>query len=366
MSRTPLPELLAFGFSVVVFLFGTGIGCNAVWQPPPPPQGLPSCIDSASHITQATSGDRTYSFPPGEGVDAYGVAWSQSGNAVEVSDTGPGCWVGGTISGPYLPGVAVYECTSQHCPGGTCPSPCLDYHTTAGVQWDTDGPDLELEDLCIEHYGDGLSMYQDSGGAYLTGVHIHETLDDAIENDFCDADAAFLDSLAEDVAILMAPRLRGSASGDCTPRLWEVRDSLVKIKRPAYWYRQGDRGDDRAGSVFKLNPDCNNPDFAITNSTFVVDRPSNDGEELVPPLPTLVECEGNTVLLAGTPSENAEVLAEGDKCDGLSNGERLAALSDCYTVIARQVGETQQQFLDRTGWTTKVSQWKQNHIGRCP
>jgi hypothetical protein len=352
-----------------------GAASGALGCGPAPRAG---CAAGATTVEIASAAVRIYAYSvAAKAVEALGVSWLEleGSNGVEIEGSQSGCWHAGKISGPYFPGVAVYECTSQHCPNGSCPSPCLAYHTTAGMQMDTGGPPLTIEDTCIEHYGDGISMYDGSGSIVVRRVHLHETLDDGIENDFCDASASFEDSLAEDVAILFATRLRGSASGDCTDDTWAIRDSLVKIERPAYWYREGDRPGQRSGSVFKLNGDTNQPRHVLTDSVFVFDKGSGDSGDWFPPLDTIVECRNNVVLFAGTAAETAAILAQLGRGDGLPNGQRLAALvaMGCFRRVDRLESESEDEFLARplpelggSSWDQKVARWKESHrSARC-
>ena len=92
-----------------------------------------SCLATARTTEQATVGETEYFYDSvGHAVRGTGVLWRDIfGNAIQLDGGQAACWSGGFIDGPYHDD-SVYECSSEHCPGGICPSPSNDYHTTAG------------------------------------------------------------------------------------------------------------------------------------------------------------------------------------------------------------------------------------------
>jgi hypothetical protein len=336
----------------------------------------------------ATAADRTYTTPPW--ISADGVIWtppySAGGSGVEVSGSGERSFYDGGIDGP-LPLNAVYECaredddecpvagTSLHCPGGdedtcaVCPTPCYEYHTNEAVAHATTGR-MSYQDQCYRDYGDGISA-EDLGSVwsgeievargYFTAIH-----DDAIEHDGCKS-IYVRDTFLDGVNMGFAMRPRSGDGVDCEDSTIRLEDVLVRLHRFTYSYKNRPG----TGGVFKL-ADGNLPWFQITGSTFLIGGPNalpGDGQSFLPPPGRIAQashCEGNTLLFAGTEAQRAAWLADDDGSDGLTNAQRLSALSYCYTFVAKPDSQTYADFIWQY-WLPLSSEWNVNHqsAGGC-
>jgi hypothetical protein len=66
------------------------------------------------------------------------------------------------------------------------------------------------------------------------------------------------------------------------------------------------------------------------------------------------------MLWQGTQADWEDMLSDGDSSDGATNGERLAALSHCYTVIVKPASQSAADFR-RQRWDPLVAEWKATH-----
>jgi hypothetical protein len=314
-----------------------------------------SCLATARTTEQATVGETEYFYDSaGHAVRGTGVVWRDIlGNAIELDGGQAACWSGGFIDGPYHDD-AVYECSSEHCPGGVCPSPCLEYHTPAGVAPAVTAPTV-VENVHIKDYGDGVSQESSANRAPLEvqGVWLENIHDDAVENDF-GASVKVIDTLIERAWIPFASRFRSGDDIDARGEVFEVRNTLVlmHIFPNTYKMRAGH------GTLWKWPHNGMAPGFIVTDSVFVAEKLV--GGLLFPLVDQLVECRNNKLLWAGTLADWDDALSDGDDSDGLDNRGRMAALSHCYTVIVKPASESKASFLAKH-WDPLAAAWKATH-----
>jgi hypothetical protein len=332
----------------------------------PPPA---SCVDAGSTFEQATAAVTTYSFlSPGHVVDAEGVSWSGIvDRALSLLGSEPGCWTEGTADGPY-DDASVYECIPLHCPSEGCPTPCLAYHMTECIAPEAAGGQA-IEDFECAHYGDGISRELASGEIVVLRAHLHDLNDDAIEDDYGLASTRVFDSLIDGVHIAFGDRQRSSQDNDATGTEWEVRDSLIRARANQNPYKQRPghgafwKGDRIATHQHR---------YRLTSNVFVA-QGLKQGGLLFPVMGYVDECAGNTLLWAGPLTGDGgweDALADQDDfADGLSEGERLAALNaafpDCFRVVLKAEEQTEAEFLDTPwpelggkSWNQLVAAWK--------
>ena len=334
-------------------------------QASPPP---PSCVDAGSSFEQASATVTEYEFlTPGHVVAAAGIRWlGIEDEALSLLGVERGCFRGGLVDGPY-DDASVYECSNVHCPVAGCPEPCLAYHTTACIAPESTGGQ-EIEDIECSHYGDGISRKLASGDIVLRHAHLHDLQDDAIEDDYGLSNTRVFDSLIDGVHVSFGDRQRSTQNNDATGREWEVRGSLIRVRPDANPYKQRPgHGGFWKGDKSALHQHR----YRITNNVFVA-QGLKQGGLLFPVVGYVDECEGNALLWAGPITGSGgweESLADlSGFADGLSDGERLAALNaafpGCYQVVLKPEDRTEAEFLDAPlaelggkSWNQRVAQW---------
>ena len=333
-----------------------GVACAAVTGLAAPASQAQSCLTTAQSVEKATSSSTDYVYDSaGHAVDARGVSWLDiPDHVLSLDGSADGCWDGGRIDGPY-PENAVYECSSEHCPSSGCPSPCLPYHTTAGMA-PNDGARV-IENVHIKDYGDGISVESASGDIVAKGVWFENIHDDAMETDYAHQSMSCLECLFERANMIMAFDRRSSADGNVPIPGWtiELRDSLARLHRFSNTYKQKPGH----GSVFKDDPSVS-PEFIVTDNTFLLGPVAGSGQVQFPLLGQVKECARNVVLWQGTQEAWEDMLATGGGLDGATNGERLQALSSCYTAYVKPAGQSAADFLKQR-WDPLVAEWKATH-----
>lgn len=336
---------------------------------PAPPTIGETCLDGASSIEKASSSKDRYKFDsPKKAVDASGVDWQGSGDEaslVRTEGSDQACFSGGkngSILDGGFPLDASYECNSTHCPSGGCPNPCYAFHSAAGL-----GPDVTnvhiIEDLQIRNTGDGISMQTaDSRDVIVRRVYMLNIHDDAFESDFANGGFVIDDCLVEHAYVGFAMRLRSSASGDQTNKVWAIRNNLIRLSSNINNYKQKPGH----GNLYKLDGGSNEPIFVLIGNTFVL-GPVMGGKKVMPPVSQTQECSNNTILWLGSQSDWDSYMGSSDHPDGGNNGERLAALnskfgSTCMNIVIKPSGTSVDGFLDQQGWNSKVQQWKNSHV----
>jgi hypothetical protein len=333
---------------------------------PAPPA---SCADAGATFEQATAGTAVYSFvSPGHVVAAEGVSWlGVVHRAVSLLGTEQGCFTGGVADGPY-DDASFYECSAEHCPLEGCPTPCLEYHSTECIAPESAGGQV-LEGFECAHYGDGISREEASGDLVIVRAHLHDLNDDAIEDDFGLSSTRVFDTLIDGSHIAFGDRQRSEADNDATGWEWEVRDSLIRVRANANPYKRRPGH----GAFWKgdRNP-VHQHRYRLTDNVFVA-QGLKQGGLLFPVAGYVDECAGNTLLWAGPIAGDLgweEALADqSDFADGLSDGERLAALNaafpDCFRVVLKPEEQPEAEFLATPfaelggkSWSQLVAAWK--------
>jgi hypothetical protein len=312
-----------------------------------------SCLDSARSVTSVSGGTRDYEFASGEAVDAQGNRWlGLLSDGIEFTGAVAGCWSGGTFDGE-LPENICYECSSEHGYPGECTCVGDGYHTTSAMRPDEPAP-IDVEDAHLANYGDGISVGPDSGDVIARRVWFQDLHDDAMESDYAEQSLVCHDCLFERVWIAQAYRRRSSAS-DNDPKsglVMELRNSLVQVHRFSASYKMKDGH----GSVYK--DDHFDPDFVVTDNVFLLGPVAGGGKQFPNPATTR-ECRNNLVLWQGSQSDWEDMLDE-DTRQGSTNGEDLAALSDCFTTIIKPSGQSAAEFRAQR-WDPLVAEWKATH-----
>lgn len=356
MYSARLPLLLLAPLVLMGVVSPQGWQC----QSPPEPVG-PACVDTATVVEFAKASDTSYAFDTGaKGIDARGVRWEDiPGHAVETTGALGGCWSGGTVDGPY-PEDAVYECSSEHCPSGGCPDPCLPYHITAALSVDNRGT-TTFDGFSMLDYGDGLSVERGYEGTVIArDCYAADLHDDAFEDDYSQTNWVVERCLIDRAFNVFAYDRRSSA--DESPKAgwrYEIRDSLIRPHRFTNAYKQ------KAGhgGVFKDDPDVA-PAFVFSGNTILLGPVAGSGQVQFPNADTTTECEGNLYLWQGTQGAWEDMLAGGDSSDAGSNGERLAALNarftSCITTVVKPSAQSAASFRAQR-WDPKVAAWKADH-----
>jgi len=333
---------------------------------PPPPGG--SCADAGVTFQTATPEERSYWFAtPGHVVAADGVSWLDViHRSVWLLGAEAACWTDGRADGPYAD--SFYECTAEHCPLEGCPVPCLEYHSTECMAPEAAGGSV-VEGFECAHYGDGISRELLSGDLVVRRAHLHDLNDDAIEDDYGLANTRVFDTLIDGAHIAFGDRQRSSQDNDASGTEWEVRDSLVRSRPNLHPYKR------RQGHSAFWKGDRNvlhQHRYRLTNNVFVA-QGQKVGGLLFPVAGYVDECAGNTLLWAGPVTGDGgweEALEDQDDFpDGLSDGERLAALNaafpDCFRVVVKDESQTEAEFLalplaelGGRSWDQLVAAWK--------
>jgi hypothetical protein len=320
-----------------------------------------SCLAAARETERARPTKTSYAYTaPGQAVDATGVAWrSTQHHAVRMRGSHDACWSGGAIEGPVAED-GVYECTPEH--GWRGSGPCLPFHTTAGLAPEVKAPLTTIEDVRIAHYGDGISLEPESGPVVIRRAWLHDLHDDAVESDF-GKPLTIESSLIERAFMAFATRPRSKSWVDQRAVVFTLRDSLVQLHRFTNSYKQRPGH----GGFFKWPLDGSGPRFALTGNVFLMNDPGA-GQLTLPLADRVVECRNNVLLFAGGEARYRSWLRDaGDLPDGLrDNRARLAALGECYRVVARPSDQSEAAFLAEH-WDPLVARWTAAHAaGQAP
>jgi len=355
--------------SLSPFVLLATLACAALVARHPGHASEASCREAAATRERAAPSRTDYVFAsPDHVVDAAGVTWrGVDGHALKLTGSARGCWHGGSVEGPY-DDRSVYECEPAHCPEPGCPTPCLAYHTTACLSPRSAGG-MVIEDLACAHYGDGISRERTSGDLVIRRVHLRDLNDDAIEDDYGLSNTRVFDSLLDGVHGAFGDRQRSSADNDATGTEWEVRRSLVRARANALPYKRRPGH----GAFWKGDRDPRHQHrYRLTDNVFVAEGRKRGGL-LFPVAGFVDECSGNVLLWAGPlegPGGLAEALADASGfADGLTDGERLAALNaafpGCFRVVRKPARQSVAEFLAAPhaalggkSWQQLVAAWR--------
>jgi hypothetical protein len=326
-------------FALAWAAFGGGAGCLSS-----PVQ--PTCLDNAS-LTIASPSQRLYDYPvPDHTVDARGVDWvGQSADGVDLEGAGDGCFVGGRIEGTWSQTDSwdLYH-GRKALPSGLGGYPLIVEHTR--MRNFGDGAAVELATPCPN----GSPVWLLLRDSLLEDLH-----DDAVESDgLCSVEVE--DTLIDRAYVAFAFRNRESQPNrDGSGNTVYVRGNLVRMHAFASNYQ----GQTAHNGIWKWARGGRGPKVVVRDTRFLAfDAPS--GGTLFPFVNRVHACSNNVLLFAGSEAEWQQALAGGcdDKGDdGLCDGERLLALSYCYTVITKPDTQSEAAFL-ATHWDPYVASWK--------
>jgi hypothetical protein len=286
----------------------------------------------------------------GKVVDARGIDWAgQQRHGIELEGSVGGCFQGGNIAGTWNP-AATWET----------------FHLTAALSVDSLGQPMRVHATRARNYGDAVSIEPDvpcpNGSLkpwlYVRANHLEDVHDDAIESDgLCSVEIA--DNLIERTFVAFAFRNRSSdPDRNGTANTVTVDGNLVRM----HAFPQNYDGQTVHGAIWKWAHEGRGPRIVVRNNRFLAfDAPVLGG--LLPYVNRVESCQNNVLLFAGTEAEWAQALAEGcddQGDDGLCTGERLLALSSCFTVITKPDTQSEVDFL-AAHWDPYVATWKAGH-----
>lgn len=315
------------------------------WTPPPtqlcPVTGLPPTLAGASRLY-------TYAYPVGI-VDALGIDWAgQVRHGIELDGFGAGCFQGGNITGTWDI-AATWET----------------FHLTAALSIDGTGQPMRVHSIHARNYGDGVSIEPDvpcpngSLGPWLhvRANHLEDIHDDAIESDgLCSVE--IFDNLIERSFVGFGFRNRSSDPyRDGSANRVTVTNNLVRL----HAFANNWEGISTHGALWKWAHEGRGPWIVVHNNRFLA---FDAVRGLFPYVNRVESCQANVFLFAGTEAEWTQALTLGcddDGDDGLCQGERLTALSNCFTVITKPDTQSEADFL-ATHWDPWVASWKASHL----
>lgn len=323
-------------------LLGGGAGC--ISKAPPPPTEL--CPATGVGPTPASPSSRLYVYDtPGKIVDARGVDWvGQQRHGVELDGSVAGCFQGGGITGTW-----------------DIASTWETFHLTAALSVEATGKPMRVHAMHARNYGDGVSIEPDvpcPNGAlnpwlYVHANHFEDIHDDAIESDgLCSVEIT--GNLIERAFVAFAFRNRASDRDRTGASNKVIVDgNFVRL----HAFASNWEGISTHGAFWKWAHEERGPRIVVRNNRFLAFDAVGG---LFPYVNRVLSCENNVLLFAGSEAEWAQALAGGcddDGDDGLCTGERLLALSHCFTVITKPDTQSEADFL-ATHWDPYVTYWK--------
>lgn len=327
-------------------LLGGGVGCLS---PKPPPQ-TELCPSTGIPPTLASPSLRDYVYGSiGKIVDARGVDWAgQQRHGIDLEGSVGGCFQGGSVTGTWDM-AASWET----------------FHTTAAISVDSSGQPMRVHATHLRNYGDGVSIEPDvpcpNGSLkpwlYVRANHFEDIHDDAIESDgLCAVEIS--DNLIERSFVAFGFRNRSSDPNRTGSASTVVVDgNLVRMHSfPSNWEGIPDHG-----AIWKWAREGRGPRIVVRNNRFLA---FDAVKGLFPFVNRVQSCRDNVFLFAGTEAEWAHALTldcDGDGDDGLCQGERVVALSDCFTVITKPDAQSEADFL-AAHWDPWVASWKASHV----
>ena len=323
-------------------LVGGGFGCA------PTPKS-PSCLDNASR-TLASTAVRVYDYPvPQRTVDARGVDWvGQVDWAVRLTGAGSGCFVAGRIESTWDPADS-WDL----------------YHTRFGLPIEVQQSPFVVEQTHVLNNGDAVSLKPTvpCPNGPTTWLTVRQSLfedihDDAVESDgLCSVQVE--DNLIDRAFVALAFRNRDAdPTRDGSASIVKVWSNLIR----AHSFPSNYLGQTSHNGFWKWAHGGKGPRISVRDNRFLaLDAPPHG--TLFPFVNRVISCENNVLLFAGSQAEWQQALAGacddlGD--DGLCDGGRLLALSDCYTVITKADTQSEAAFL-ATYWDPYVATWKSTH-----
>lgn len=339
----PALPALVLAFALLPWaLLGGGAGC--ISKPPPPPTEL--CPPTGIGTVPASPSTRLYSYDTlGKIVDARGVDWAgQQRHGIELAGTKAGCFQGGGITGTW-----------------DIASTWETFHLTAALSVEATGQPMSVHAMHARNYGDGVSIEPDvpcpngslNPWLYVHANHFEDIHDDAIESDgLCSVKIS--NNLIDRSFVAFGFRNRSSdpdRSGSANRVT--VENNLVRL----HAFANNWQGISTHGAFWKWAHEGRGPRIVVHNNRFLAfDAVSG----LFPFVNRVLSCQDNVFLFAGSEAEWAQALAGGCDVtgnDGLCTGERMLALSYCFTVITKPDTQSEADFLAEH-WDPWVAYWK--------
>lgn len=250
-----------------------------------------------------------HNLPRGTVIDARDAHWDGTeAFAVVIAGARDICFSGGTLRGRWPASTSWDE-----------------MHGTGAVLMS--GRGALAEDLRVDGYGDSLRFVENSPDFTVRRVHLSDSRDDCIENDWLHS-GAVEDSLLDGCYNAFSARGYGQTGArDGSEDVWRIEDSLVRLEPMQRPYKDEGLVPGTAG-FFKW--DQLGPGLALHGNVFRADQPANT-VGLGIPEGKLVDCSDNTMVWLG-------------------EGDYPAELPDCFHVTR-----------DVTIWHEAVDRWKQSH-----
>ncbi len=350
------PALHLAGLALLLvpwLLYGGGAGCLKISQGSGGGTPDPYCPPTV-FLSNADPAVTTYPYvDPGAQVNARFVDWigdPAPGPGILLEGPLQGCFQGGSITGPWDPS-----------------SSWDTYHHTAALSVNSPSAPMRVKSVHVRNYGDGVSIEpgvpcpngSQNPWLYVHASHFEDIHDDAIEADgLCAVDIA--DNLLERVYVAFAFKHRASDPNRTGfNNTVSVTGNLVR----AHAFENNYKGRLEHNCFWKWSHQGRGPKVRVRNNVFLAFDPPPTGSTLFPYVNKVISCEDNELLFAGSEAEWAQALAgacDDDGDDGLCDGERLLALSHCYTVITKSDSESEADFL-ATHWDPLVAAWKATH-----
>ena len=262
---------------------------------------------------------------------------------------GSGCFVGGRIEGTFDP-ADLWDL----------------YHIRFGLPVEVEQSPFVVEQLHVLNTGDAVSLKPtvpcpNGSSAWLTVRKslLEDIHDDAVESDgLCSAQVE--DNLIDRAFVALAFRNRiADPLRDGSANTVYVKKNLIR----AHAFANNYLGQTSHNGFWKWAHGGQGPRISVRSNRFLAfDAPPS--ATLFPYVSRVIACVDNVLLFAGSEAEWQQALLGGcdnaAEDDGLCDGERMVALSNCYTVITKPDTESEADFL-ATHWDPYVAAWKASH-----
>ncbi|HET6625975.1 MAG TPA: hypothetical protein VFG63_06260 [Nocardioidaceae bacterium] len=277
--------------------------------------GNQSCLSGDTEPDVALTGlqrdeyDKT-GLPAGTVVDARAARWVGREPYAIVMGGGVGlCLSSGTVRGRWPPRTSWQV-----------------MHGTGAVV--VGAPDATVEDLRVDGYGDSLRLVEGAHDFVVRRVHLSDSRDDCIENDWLSS-GVVEDSLLDGCYNAFSARTYDSQDGvdDGSDGIWTISDSLVRLQPMQRPYKDQGLIPGTAG-FFKWDPRA--PRLSLHDNVFRADQPAST-VGLGIPEDKLADCSGNVMVWLG-------------------RGDYPEKLPSCFTVTK-----------DVRVWDDAVARWLRRH-----
>jgi N-acetylneuraminic acid mutarotase len=256
----------------------------------------PSCRDQGGPLT-TLSGQQAGAYsqrtlPNSQKIDARTAQFTLDTNVNQPTRIGGGrnlCWSGGEVLGRFPPSRLW--------------SPM---HDTYGHQIDQNTGDMDVEDIRVFNYGDGIKNDKSGSNWRVRRVYVKYARDDCVENDLYRA-GTIEDSFFDGCYVGIASRQCNSCPlGDSSANVVVVRKSLFRLGAV-------DRAFDTSAVVPNHNGfwkwHANSPRIALYDNVFRADAaPWGGNTTLVPPSAKRADCANNVMIWLGPAGQFPEAL----------------------------------------------------------